>query len=330
MTLKRNPELLGTRSRDQSRLLEFRRGPLRLLSRRQLAFRGVQERPVRRAHRARSGALGDRLRRARGARRPHRQGAHSRPGCPRSFSGLVFNTRRPIFADIRVREAIGAAVRLRMGQPQFLLRSLPAHRELFRRLRARPRAAGRPTRASARCSRRFADAVRADVMDGTWPPPVTDGSGRDRDDAQARARPARRRRLRTRGTGAASSAQTGKPFTLRIPGHHHGPGAARDRCSRATSSAPASRCACASSTRCNTTGGASRYDFDMIEYRWDQSLSPGNEQAFYWGSAAADEQGTPQLHGREEPGDRRHDRGAAQGARARAISSPRCARSTAC
>jgi peptide/nickel transport system substrate-binding protein len=30
----------------------------------------------------------------------------------------------------------------------------------------------------------------------------------------------------------------------------------------------------------------------MIEYRWDESLSPGNEQAFYWGSAAADADGT--------------------------------------
>ena len=36
----------------------------------------------------------------------------------------------------------------------------------------------------------------------------------------------------------------------------------------------------------------STYDFDMIEYRWEQSLSPGNEQTFYWGSAAADQQGT--------------------------------------
>jgi peptide/nickel transport system substrate-binding protein len=34
------------------------------------------------------------------------------------------------------------------------------------------------------------------------------------------------------------------------------------------------------------------YDFDMIEYRWDESLSPGNEQAFYWGAAAADADGT--------------------------------------
>jgi peptide/nickel transport system substrate-binding protein len=34
------------------------------------------------------------------------------------------------------------------------------------------------------------------------------------------------------------------------------------------------------------------FDFDMIDYRWEQSLSPGNEQSFYWGSAAADEQGS--------------------------------------
>jgi peptide/nickel transport system substrate-binding protein len=34
------------------------------------------------------------------------------------------------------------------------------------------------------------------------------------------------------------------------------------------------------------------FDFDMIQYRWEQSLSPGNEQSFYWGSAAADQQGS--------------------------------------
>jgi peptide/nickel transport system substrate-binding protein len=30
----------------------------------------------------------------------------------------------------------------------------------------------------------------------------------------------------------------------------------------------------------------------MMEYRWEQSLSPGNEQLFYYGSAAADQQGS--------------------------------------
>ena len=34
------------------------------------------------------------------------------------------------------------------------------------------------------------------------------------------------------------------------------------------------------------------YDFDMLIYRWGMSLSPGNEQAFYWGMEAADQEGT--------------------------------------
>ena len=43
------------------------------------------------------------------------------------------------------------------------------------------------------------------------------------------------------------------------------------------------------------------YDFDMIIYRWGMSLSPGNEQAFYWGVAAADEEGTRNYPGIKGP-----------------------------
>ena len=50
------------------------------------------------------------------------------------------------------------------------------------------------------------------------------------------------------------------------------------------------------------------FDFDMMQYRWEQSLSPGNEQLFYWGSAAGDGRRQPQLHGRQVEGGRRHDR----------------------
>ena len=52
---------------------------------------------------------------------------------------------------------------------------------------------------------------------------------------------------------------------------------------------------------CSTTGGKLTYDYDMIENRWDQSLSPGNEQAFYWGSAAADDDGTRNYMGVKSP-----------------------------
>ena len=39
----------------------------------------------------------------------------------------------------------------------------------------------------------------------------------------------------------------------------------------------------------------------MIEFSWDQSLSPGNEQSFYWSSAAADEDGTRNYMGVKSP-----------------------------
>jgi peptide/nickel transport system substrate-binding protein len=43
------------------------------------------------------------------------------------------------------------------------------------------------------------------------------------------------------------------------------------------------------------------FDFDMVHGRWDQSLSPGNEQFFYWGSEAADSQGTRNYMGARDP-----------------------------
>ncbi len=43
------------------------------------------------------------------------------------------------------------------------------------------------------------------------------------------------------------------------------------------------------------------YDFDMLIYRWGMSLSPGNEQAFYWGADAADQEGTRNYPGIRDP-----------------------------
>ena len=39
----------------------------------------------------------------------------------------------------------------------------------------------------------------------------------------------------------------------------------------------------------------------MIVYRWGMSLSPGNEQAFYWGSKAAGQKGTRNYPGIRNP-----------------------------
>ncbi len=44
------------------------------------------------------------------------------------------------------------------------------------------------------------------------------------------------------------------------------------------------------------------FDYDVIYTRWAQSLSPGNEQRYFWGSSSADEQGSQNYAGISDPG----------------------------
>jgi len=44
-----------------------------------------------------------------------------------------------------------------------------------------------------------------------------------------------------------------------------------------------------------------QFDYDMIIFVWSESLTPGNEQADYWGSAAADTPGSNNLTGVKNP-----------------------------
>ena len=44
-----------------------------------------------------------------------------------------------------------------------------------------------------------------------------------------------------------------------------------------------------------------RFDFDMTYFRRSLSLSPGNEQRFYWGSASATQEGSRNLMGVASP-----------------------------
>jgi microcin C transport system substrate-binding protein len=43
------------------------------------------------------------------------------------------------------------------------------------------------------------------------------------------------------------------------------------------------------------------WDYDAVIGSWGQSLSPGNEQRNYWGSAAADQPGSRNLIGIKDP-----------------------------
>ena len=131
------------------------------------------------AHGARSEALADGLRFSRDARRPrHQGGASDRP----AEGELVLRVQHPP-GGLRATSACARRSRscsISSGSITTISSISIGARQLFRRARSCRRTGGRRTSASARCSQPFPDAVRADVLDGTWSPPVSDGSGRDR------------------------------------------------------------------------------------------------------------------------------------------------------
>jgi peptide/nickel transport system substrate-binding protein len=210
-------------------------------------------------------------------------------GLPKFASDFVFNTRRPVFSDIRVRQAIALLFDFEWVNRNFFYGLYRRSASFFddselsafhRPADARERALLAP----------FPDAVRADVLDGTWSPPVSDGSGRDREALrqalallEAAGYEFKGTTLRERGSG--------RPLAFEI--------LATNRDEERLSLAFASSLARAGITAQVRLVDAVQYeqrrsafDFDMIEYRWEQSLSPGNEQSVYWGSAAADQQGS--------------------------------------
>ncbi len=219
-------------------------------------------------------------------------------GLPKGSSGFVFNMRRPVFADIRVREAIGLLFDFEWLNHNFFF-------DLYRRSASyfegsELSSVGRPADARERALlAAYPAAVRADVLEGQWRPPTADASGRDREtlkhalqllsgagfeleDAELRER------------------TSGKPLSFEF----------------LVTSKDQERLALAFQRNLRRAGIAMRvrmvdavqydrrklaYDYDMIENRWDQSLSPGNEQSFYWSMAAADAQGTRNYMGARNP-----------------------------
>jgi peptide/nickel transport system substrate-binding protein len=219
-------------------------------------------------------------------------------GMPKTSTFFVFNTRRAIFSDIRVREAISLLFDFEWINHSYFF-------DLYRRtagyfdgseLSSRGRPADERERALLAP---FADAVRADVLDGTWSPPTSDGSGRDRRTLKRALDLFASAGYVLRGTELVERAN-GRAFTFEIMV------TARDEERLALLfSQSLKRAGITARVRVvdavQYEGRRLAYDFDMIENRWDQSLSPGNEQAFYWGSAAAGQPGTRNYMGAKSP-----------------------------
>jgi peptide/nickel transport system substrate-binding protein len=208
---------------------------------------------------------------------------------PRPFSAFVFNTRRPVFADARVREALIELFDFEWINAKLFFNAYARTASFFEgsALSARGVAAAESERALL--SNHLPE-IRPELIDGTYRPPVSDGSGQDR----ARLR----RALALLGQagwvlrgGTLVRKETGAPFRFEI----------------LVMTREDERLATVYATMLGRAGitmdvrlvegvqfetRRQGYDYDMIPAAWQLSLSPGNELYFYFGSESAERTGT--------------------------------------
>jgi len=219
-------------------------------------------------------------------------------GVPQPSEFLVFNTRRPAFSDIRVRQAL-----------TLLFDFEWINRNYFFGLYARSPSyfAGSELSAYGRTAddrerellKPYASHIEPNILDGSYRLPVSDGSGRDRSTLRGALSLLSQAGYDLDGTVLRQRA-TQAPFTFEIlvaTRDHERIALAYQRDLR--------RAGIEASVRVVDPVQFDQrrlaFDFDMIPSRWDQSLSPGNEQSFYWGSEAADRQGTRNYMGARNP-----------------------------
>jgi peptide/nickel transport system substrate-binding protein len=219
-------------------------------------------------------------------------------GTPSGMLGLVFNTRRPFFADRRVREAL-----ILLFDFEWL------NKNLFHGLYERTQSYfdgselsshGRPADAREReLLAPFPDAVTEAAMNGTLTQPVTDGSGRDRNNRRNALQ-----LLKDAGyepvDGKLIEKATGEAVGFEMLA------ATRDQERLFLNFARALK-QIGIDVRIRQVDSAqyqarkTSFDFDMIQNSWGASLSPGNEQSFRWSQAAAESEGSFNYPGVKSP-----------------------------
>jgi peptide/nickel transport system substrate-binding protein len=219
-------------------------------------------------------------------------------GLPKPSEFLVFNTRRPVFSDIRVRQALTLLFDFEWINRNYFFGLYSRSASFF--AVSELSAYGRPVDDREReLLKPFVSHIPADILEGSYRLPVSDGSGRDRTSLRSALSLLSQAGYDLDGTVLRQRA-TKAPFTFEILV------TTRDQERIALAfSRDLKRAGIVASVRAVDAVQFDQrrlsFDFDMIQNRWDQSLSPGNEQFFYWGSEAAGNQGTRNYMGAKDP-----------------------------
>jgi peptide/nickel transport system substrate-binding protein len=216
---------------------------------------------------------------------------------PKGVSGFAFNTRRPQFADVRVREALASMFDFEWINANLFGGAYRRSEGFFDD--SELSSIGRPVSERERALLKpFPGAVRDDMIEGRWRAPISDGTGRDREIA--------RHALDELGAAGYSLRDgrlddaEGKPLAFEI--------LVRNRDEERLALAYArnlARIGVVANVRLvdevQFQRRRTRFDFDMMIGSWVASPSPGNEQRGRWSSAAADAEGAYNIAGVRSP-----------------------------
>lgn len=219
---------------------------------------------------------------------------HQRPA---GMQGYVYNTRRWLFRDRRVRAALAFAFDFEWSNAKLFYGQYTRTRSYFDNSELAAR--GLPSPAERAILEPFRDRLPPEVFGREYNPPRTDGSGNIRGNLRQAMR-----LLRAAGWRFDPKTQRltkdGRGFSFEIL-------LVEPLFERVTLPFARNLKRLGIEARVRTVDAAQyenrveKFDFDMIVASWGQSLSPGNEQRYYWGSEFADQPGSLNLAGIRDP-----------------------------
>lgn len=216
---------------------------------------------------------------------------------PSGMYGFVFNTRIKLFDDVRVRQAL-----------TMLFDFEWANRSLYDNTYTRTHSFwdgsdlasyGKPADAREReILAPYPDAVLAEVMDGTWTLPVTDGSGRDRKVQRAALSLLQDAGYKIENGKLVDT--NGRHFAFDLMTQNEGQEKLAIAFQRSLA-ALGIEMAIRTVDDAQYQQRSQTFDYDMIMKSFSSSLSPGAEQINRWGSASRDQQGSFNFSGAASP-----------------------------
>lgn len=215
---------------------------------------------------------------------------------PSGMEGFVFNTRRPIFADRRVRAALALTFDWQWVNQKLYRGAYDRIESYFGGSELGFR--DEPTPGEKALLDPFIADLAPGLLTDPWRPPVSDGTGRDRRNLRRAAK-----LLDEAGWAVADGARrnaAGERMAFEIMVV-----SGRDETLASLWRDALKRVGIEVTIRAVDVPQFQKrrrdYDYDMIANRWGMSLSPGTEQRYYFGSDGRDLPGTRNYMGVAEP-----------------------------